>query len=633
MMSMRTIQLTATKTPATTVGDALATAAPATSELMNGIPVSKITSRGGYKHRTITISKDCLAIFCTHRQIEKNGVGGVLSTVAHKLPIPLMSRKGVVGFSGDLRSQYIRYVDVADIDYVCTGTVSTRKLERTRTINRLRGADSKIDTARQEIVTIGHHGDQTLDILVANEKERNDLIACVKKMCDTFAKAQKMVSHDALLLRYIWYDVDANRDGLISEKEFVKIMSRINFNVKSPGKEFRKFIKERKLKKAITLADVLALLMTIKNKEGNGSLSMANILWDDLFGSNVNVVDAQTLLTKFVHGVQGETSMKLADVKQLITTINSMEINHNEGEPANMVIDQQISRPRFEVYLYHELNDAYDPRALELEKKVKLNRPMSHYYINTSHNTYLSGDQLQSVSSVQCYGNALRRGCKCLELDCWDGDKTRSKQLYPVVYHGYTITSKILFADILQVVKNYLDDHPDTYPIILSLENHCSHPSQIVMAKALTDTFKNKLYVPRPEDVSGDLPAPEELRGMVVIKGKRPPESEDNPVDVEYDEEIDQYDTSAYEDGSPKSAKKKKGNSNGTPAKPPKVVKELARLTLFHGTKFKEFEKSIGEPPSHMHSIGESKITSILSKSPRNAPLWRKYNVHHMTRT
>jgi hypothetical protein len=34
-----------------------------------------------------------------------------------------------------------------------------------------------------------------------------------------------------------------------------------------------------------------------------------------------------------------------------------------------------------------------------------------------------------------------------------------------------------------------------------------------------------------------------------------------------------------------------------------------------------------------MHSIGESKIAKIIAKDPKNAGLWRQYNVHHMTRT
>jgi len=634
MMTSTTLKFIDVKTPATTVGVAMKTGVSVSRELDNGISVQKITNYGNYKRRVITISKDRFAVFCTHQKIEKSGVSGAMSTIAQKLPLPFITRKGVRGLTGDLRERYVRYVDVADIDYVCTGTVSTRKLEQTRTANRLKGAESKIDHVKQEIVTIGHHGDQTLDLLVSNETERRQLIDCIRGMCTTFFEAQKLVSHDALLLRYIWYDVDANRDGLISEKEFVKIMARINFNVKSPGNQFRAFVKERKLKKSISLADVLALLMTIKNKEGNGSSSMANALWDDLFGST-DVVDAETFMTEFVHGIQGERQKTLPVVKKLMRTINSMEMDHREGEPANIIIDKQISRPRFEVYLYHELNDAYDPRLLEFEKNVTLNRPMSNYFINTSHNTYLTGDQLQSSSSVEMYSKSLRRGCKCLELDCWDGEKVKGGQEpNPVVFHGHTLTSKILFYDILQVVKNYLDDNPNTYPIILSLENHCSHPFQSALAKALTDTFKEKLYVP-PENVSGDLPSPESLRGMVVIKGKRPPESDDNPVDIVYDDDAEQYDESTREaEGSSRGTPTKTGSPpDSKPIQPPKVVKELARLTLFHGTKFKEFEKSIDEPQSHMHSIGESKITKILAKAPKNAALWRKYNVHHMTRT
>jgi len=622
------MQYLAVKTPATTVGTAMTSGVDASRQLEQGIPVQKITSRGGYKKRVITISKDRFAIFCTHQKIEKKGVAGAMSEMAKKLPLPLVSRKGVIGFSGDLRDKYVRYIDVADVDYVCTGTVTTRKLEYTRTTNRLKGTDSKIDKSRQEIVTVGHHGDQTLDLLVASAEDRRQLIDCIKTMVKTFDEAQKLVSHDALLLRYIWYDVDANRDGLVSEREFVKIMSRINFNVKNPGKEFRKFVKERKLKKQIELPDVLALLMTIKNQEGNGSLSMANLLWRQLFGET-NVVDSQTFMTKFVHGVQGERSKTLSHVKQMMKTINSMEMDHKEGEPDNIIMNEQISRPRFEMYLYHELNDAYEPRLLNLEKKVALTQPMSHYFINTSHNTYLTGDQLQSSSSVEMYAKALRRGCKCLELDCWDGEKVKGGQKpNPVIYHGHTLTSKILFEDVLHVVKNYMDDNSDTYPVILSLENHCSHPFQTAMANALTEVFGEMLYVPPVR--SGDLPSPEELRGKIVIKGKRPPESEDNPVDIDYDDDVDQYEGTLQENSSRE--KSESGDPNATVLKPPKIVKELARLTLFHGTKYKDFEKSIDEPHSHMHSIGESKITKIL-KDPKNAALWRKYNVHHMTRT
>jgi phosphatidylinositol phospholipase C, delta len=423
-----------------------------------------------------------------------------------------------------------------------------------------------------------------------------------------------------------------NKDNQISEKEFIDLLQRININLKHPGRFFRKFLNDQHINsKALTYSECMLLLQRTKMEQSSGdesaSEAIADDIWNQHFGNHKKHITSEEFLEKFLVTTQGEKEMTILDVRKLFEMINDIELNREEDDYP----DDCISRFRFELFLRSDINQAYDPMAQEAPKGP-LDKPLSHYWISTSHNTYLMGDQLTSSSSVEMYMRSLRRGCKCLELDCWDGDapEDTNGEVIPVLFHGHTVTSKVAFVEIIHGVKTYLDNHADTYPIILSLENHCSHPFQAAMAKNMTDIFGKKLYIPPPGKATmDDLPSPEALRGMVVIKGKRPPMPDDTAAEEEAD--FDPYAEGATDSATTDTTGA--GSASDTKAPPPKVVPELAKLTLFHGTKFKSFDKSIDLPPSHMHSIGETKIPKIIQKEYSNAVQWREYNQRHMTRT
>eukprot|EP01136_Pigoraptor_vietnamica_P034057 Opistho-1_new@97604 len=145
-------------------------------------------------------------------------------------------------------------------------------------------------------------------------------------------------------------------------------------------------------------------------------------------------------------------------------------------ESTPSLLDQNyLSLDGFTKYLMSKENSVIKP--LHRTVYQDMSQPMSHYFIASSHNTYLTGHQLRGESAVEMYIQVLQSGCRCVELDCWDGDDGE-----PIIYHGHTLTTKIKFEDVIRAIGKYAFES-SPYPVILSFENHCSIPQQVKLAK------------------------------------------------------------------------------------------------------------------------------------------------------
>uniref|UniRef100_A0A8C7IUB4 Phosphoinositide phospholipase C n=1 Tax=Oncorhynchus kisutch TaxID=8019 RepID=A0A8C7IUB4_ONCKI len=253
--------------------------------------------------------------------------------------------------------------------------------------------------------------------------------------------------------------------------------------------------------------------------------------------------------------------------------------------------NQFMTQNGFTMYMLSQENDVFNPDHARVHQDMT--RPLAHYFISSSHNTYLTKDQVTSASSAEPYIRALNQGCRCVELDCWDGDKGE-----PVIYHGHTLTSKVPFKEVIETIAQYAFK-ASPYPLILSLENHCTVEQQTVMARHLrTILGKRLLTKPLNDQTLKDLPSPEELRGRILVKGKK---------DVHHLNQLGKtssFDTSSDDEASSNNKKDKK---DPTKAVSSKLSPELSELVVYcRSVPFRGFQHSTQKPPDEMSSFNEN---------------------------
>uniref|UniRef100_A0A1A7XCD9 Phosphoinositide phospholipase C n=1 Tax=Iconisemion striatum TaxID=60296 RepID=A0A1A7XCD9_9TELE len=200
----------------------------------------------------------------------------------------------------------------------------------------------------------------------------------------------------------------------------------------------------------------------------------------------------------------------------------------------------------FARYLQSSECQLLDPEHLGICQDMNL--PLSHYYISTSYRSYLLDDQVHGKADLGGLIRALQTGCRCLELGVTDGPE--GEPLLGVdcgteiSRHHHHHHAPVTIRSALEVVNKYAF-LTSRYPLLLYLCQRCSPAQQRSMAHHLKKVFGSRLYTPEalPVSLGGratTLPSPEQLKGRVLIVGKKlPPEQEGSEGEVsEEDEEI-----------------------------------------------------------------------------------------------
>ncbi|KAL3915678.1 MAG: hypothetical protein SGILL_005533, partial [Bacillariaceae sp.] len=257
-----------------------------------------------------------------------------------------------------------------------------------------------------------------------------------------------------------------------------------------------------------------------------------------------------------IKALKAQKSLKTIAEDSLNRGSNSSIDIADEGDKSNKNADSgssdgRLTKRQFFNFLLSDANDLMDPRKGRVGGD-DMNHPLSHYWIMSSHDTYLNcWDRDHPVLDDQMYLAALYRGVRCLELDVFDGYVGSDHFGEPVIAKDEPSSEddRVLGLEIaLKAIRHFLQTNPKAYPVILNIENHCSYRVQEKMADYLFKILGSIGLIVVPDDSQSIdetdlLPSPASMRGKVLLMGKRPKVISKGAkiVNDDYDDENDVF--------------------------------------------------------------------------------------------
>eukprot|EP00048_Salpingoeca_helianthica_P002259 m.55881 g.55881 ORF g.55881 m.55881 type:complete len:1080 (-) comp11999_c1_seq1:92-3331(-) len=519
--------------------------------------------------------------------------------------------------------------------FVRLGDVKDVKEGRDATsFRRIFNSSSPEDQARMPpecCFTIIHsQGREELNLVAADSATAHCWIKVIKTLLQNIGKrvvdrtTTGATSTRDAWIREIFESADENSDGQLSLSECRVLMQRLNINI--PLKQLKiKFYEAdtdtSKRSDGYHKLDFNEFCHFYKSLSTRPEVGKLMIQYGDALDSSgtdgLDPLDECVLnVEQLLHFLRSE--QRIDDATESLATeyIQTYERDVQRRQRLEIGIDG------FTRLLLSQFFDAYSFAHQDLAYQ-DMTQPLTHYFIAASHNTYLAQDQLRGPSEVEAYERAFLLGCKCVELDCWDGDDGE-----PVIYHGHTLTSKIKFVDVIKAVKKY-GFCTSVFPVILSLEVHTSIEQQQRMARILRENLGEMLHI-EPNTKEKPMPSPHDLRGRILIKGKKLPpgldevSEDDEAADIAEEDMKDQ----------PPAIRKKLKTKKSVHKKKLKLSDELSGLVSYiRGVHFTGFKEDYSNAEcDNIVSFSEIKALEHLN-NPDAARKFVARNKKQMTRT
>ncbi|KAL7580239.1 hypothetical protein ACA910_012978 [Epithemia clementina (nom. ined.)] len=441
---------------------------------------------------------------------------------------------------------------------------------------------------------------ESLDLAIPDPNDYQILVRALEGLIQMHNYERNCKTRELRLLQFHWIEMrkaleaetnNSNPTALasLSQSEFLQMADRLDF-LDGFGKQqltslFKKKCEELKRKsEQLRFSEVAGLLERLRKSQNLGSLDPLEYLWSEMYSTDpvpgvtveddasyssyeLNVMDGNphveesvstVAFLSFLRSHQREFSKTLEEATDLVNMLNCLNSSRSltrnrrnrtaisassqaafdpyQSPPRRKAIapDDRLTKSRFMDYMLSDLNDLLTPAS-----SMDMSRPLSHYFIATSHASFLnipvhlpgasSWNQFDFVVSdkaeVESIYTALYRGVRCLEVVAWDGPN----QIEPIVGLSDDDRKSLRFRNCLYAITYFLDEHPESFPILLKIENHCSTKVQSLLAQQIREMLGLQGLLFEPSNLLQDhnfvLPSPEEARGKVIVLGKRPRET------------------------------------------------------------------------------------------------------------